>query len=151
MELVVQRKPTVKDTTFGELFVDDKHFCYTLEDVVRETAGRKVEEWKISAKTAIPVGRYRLELVNSTRFGPDTFSLIDVPGFTTIRIHRGNDDADTEGCILVGMKMVKNEDDGGNLVDSTTALATLKEKVVPVIKAGKEQVWITIKAPNYNV
>ena len=151
MELILQRKPTIKDTTFGELLIDGKNFCYTLEDVVREVAGKKVEEWKIAGKTAIPVGRYRLELVNSSRFGLDTFSLINVPGFTSIRIHSGNDDADTEGCLLVGNKIASSDDDGGNILESKLALANLKEKLVPIIKAGKEEVWITVKAPSYMV
>lgn len=144
MELLLHRKPTIKQTTFGDLFLNDQHFCYTLEDEVREIPGVPVEKWKISEKTAIPVGRYKMELVNSTRFGADTFSLIDVPGFVTIRIHRGNDDANTEGCILVGDKMAPAADDGGNLEESTPALARLKEKLVPILKEGKEEVWITI-------
>ena len=136
MELTLQRKPTVKKTTFGELFIDGCFECHTLEDVVREV--------KIAGETAIPAGRYHLTLVESGRFGPDTFSVNNVPGFESIRIHSGNDDADTEGCILVGRKIVPMDDDGGDIQESKLALKALKEKVGPLIKSGKE-VWITVK------
>lgn len=81
--------------TLGALHVDGKFFCYTLEDRLRPD-GEKVD-----GETAIPPGVYRVVLVNSARFGPDTPSLENVPGFTHIRIHAGNTEADTRGCILV--------------------------------------------------
>jgi len=146
MELLLRRKPTVKKTTFGDLFLDGKHFCFTLEDVVREVVGQPVEKWKVSGETAIPAGRYAVELVNSPRFGPDTLSLKDVPGFTTIRIHSGNDDADTEGCILVGETLEPGQDDGGNIRDSRAALSRLKAVVLPAIKDRCEDVWLTVQA-----
>ena len=143
MELTLQRRSTVKQTTFGDLSIDGAFECHTLEDVVREIPGQPVEIWKIPGETAIPDGRYELTMVESGRFGPDTFSIKKVPGFSSIRIHSGNDDADTEGCILVGRKIVESDDDGGNISESKLALAQLKEKVGPMIKAGKS-VFITI-------
>src|SRR5690606_26679942 len=41
-----------EETTLGLLFYDGKFFCYTLEDTFRET--------KITGKTRIPKGTYRL-------------------------------------------------------------------------------------------
>jgi len=144
VELVLRRRPTVADTTLGVLFRGSVFECYTLEDRVREIAGQPVEAWKIHGKTAIPAGRYRVQLVTSPRFGPDTMTLCDVPGFSLIRIHAGNDDADTHGCLLVGRAVHEEPTgDGGNLVESRVALAALKDKVVPVIRRGDE-VWITI-------
>ncbi|WP_223688366.1 DUF5675 family protein, partial [Streptococcus pneumoniae] len=50
----------------------------------------------------MPSGRYRVTLDTSPRFGPETLTINDVPGFTGVRIHGGNDADDTEGCIIVG-------------------------------------------------
>lgn len=146
MELLLQRKRTIKRTTFGQLFLAGKAFCFTLEDVIREQAGMPVECWKVSGETAIPQGRYRVILVNSPRFGLDTFSVERVPGFETIRIHSGNDDADTEGCILVGEVTAPADDDGGDIYQSRAALGRLKAALVPLIKKG-EEVYLTVKNP----
>ena len=138
MELTLQRRPTVKETTLGDLSIDGVFECYTLEDVVREIPGLSVDKWKIPGITAFPAGRYALTMVDSGRFGPDTFSLTDVPGFTSVRIHSGNTAVDTEGCILVGRKAGDS-----SISESKLALAQLKEKVGPLIKAGKP-VFITV-------
>lgn len=146
MQLTLQRKFTIRDTTLGELFLDGVKQCDTLEDVIREVPGQPVETWKIHGRTAIPVGTYLVYLANSPKFGPDTLSLEDVPGFTYIRIHAGNDDADTEGCILVGTAVADPSGDGGNVVSSRDALLKLRAKLLPVIRSG-ERVHLTVKNP----
>lgn len=86
-------KPTC---TIGELFIDGKHDCWTLEDQVREPG---VKVW---GATAIPAGTYELKLEWSRKFGRLMLFLQDVPNFTGVQIHWGNDERDTHGCILVG-------------------------------------------------
>ena len=115
---------------------------FTLEDVVREVEGQPVATWKIQNETAIPQGRYKVTLEMSGRFGPDTITVNQVPGFSYIRIHPGNTDKDTDGCILVGYKL----SDVNIIQFGTTrpAVADLKQKVKDALKAG-EEVWITIK------
>ncbi len=138
MEITLNRNRTVKDTTTGKLYVGAVFQCYTLEDAIRET--------KIKGVTAIPKGRYRIVLEDSPRFGPDTMTLLEVPGFTHIRIHGGNDDADTDGCILVGDALVDDPaGDGGNIAGGTSqpALRRLKDRVKGAILRG-EQVFIEI-------
>ena len=147
MELVVARRPTVKQTTFGRLSINDHFECYTLEDAVREIHGGPVTEWKIPGETAIPRGRYRLALEDSPKFGPDTMTLKDVPGFSYIRIHAGNDDSDTEGCLLVGQRILEQQDDGGNILDSRAALTALKIKVLTAINTWHESVFLTVRGP----
>jgi hypothetical protein len=148
IQLRLRRRPTVKATTLGRLTVDDIYVCDTLEDAIRETVpgGVPVSEWKKAGITAIPAGRYQLELVNSSNFGHDTLSLVGVPGFSLIRIHAGNDDSNTEGCILVGTAVEDPQGDGGDVVDSRIALLQLKSKILPRMKAG-ESAWIDVVNP----
>ena len=110
--------------TIGQLYVNDNFFCFTLEDVVRERSGEPVERWKIDGETAIPYGIYKVVFEWSNKFGPDTLTLKNVPGFKYIRMHSGNTPADTEGCIIVGYKLT----DKGMIVPGSTkpALRDLK-------------------------
>lgn len=96
MELTLYREKSTTQSTSGELHIDGKLFLYTLEDITRDI--------KIPGQTAIPFGRYKVILNNSQRFQKRMPLLLDVPGFEGVRIHSGNTAADTEGCILVGMK-----------------------------------------------
>lgn len=80
----------------GSLYVDGVWQCWTLEDIVRPE--------KIMHETAIPAGRYPVTITFSERFQKPMPLLGDVPGFTGIRIHAGNTEADTSGCILVGQQ-----------------------------------------------
>lgn len=82
--------------TIGELYIEGEYYCDTLEDTVREP------DIKIAGKTAIPYGKYEVIVNRSPKFKRDLPLLLDVPNFEGIRIHRGNTDKDTSGCILVG-------------------------------------------------
>lgn len=94
-DLELKREVFSPSYTSGSLYLDGVFQCFTLEDAVREGA-------KVAGATAIPAGRYRLEITYSPRFKQDMPILWDVPGFTGVRIHTGNTAKDTEGCILVG-------------------------------------------------
>jgi hypothetical protein len=95
VELLLARKWFSPVATVGELFVAGRHQCFTLEDFVREGE-------KVPGATAIPTGRYALRVNYSRRFNMVLPILVDVPQFSGVRIHAGNDAGDTEGCILVG-------------------------------------------------
>lgn len=84
--------------TIGRLFVDGKYFCDTLEDRCCDLD----KEEKVMNETAIPEGIYEVIVNVSVKFKRKLPLLLDVPYFTGIRIHRGNTDKDTSGCILVG-------------------------------------------------
>lgn len=107
LKLVLQRTHANELRTWGKLYADGVFLCYTLEDRVREVYGQPVDVWKVKAETAIPSttfkgAPYLVTLENSPRFGPDTLTIGDVPGFVGVRMHAGNTEADTEGCVLLG-------------------------------------------------
>lgn len=103
MKLRLERNPSGKTATIGELFVNGVSFCFVLEDVIREKAGVPVSKWKVPGDTAIPAGTYKVEITYSPRFRCDLPLLLAVPGFEGVRIHAGNGPEDTEGCLLVGV------------------------------------------------
>ena len=87
--------------------------------------------WKVKGETAIPAGTYEVLGTFSNRFQRDMLQLIDVPGFEGIRIHSGNTNADTEGCILVGQEI-----NGEFLIRSRAALIELEARTFAVFDAG---------------
>lgn len=144
MDLRVERQPSYRGATFGNLTVDGEFFCHTLEDQIREVPGHPVHSWKVKGSTAIPAGRYRVSLEVSPRFGPDTITVHDVPGFVAIRIHGGNDVDDTEGCPLVG-SMIDREAGTISGARSAGVLDQLRELVREGLAAG--EVWLDVVNP----
>jgi hypothetical protein len=103
MKLQVKRFSFQDKCTIGHLFIDGTDTgLFTLEDKVRELPGINVAEWKVPAETAIPKGIYKVIITFSDHFQKFLPLLVDVPGFDGVRIHPGNIDSDTEGCVLVG-------------------------------------------------
>ena len=96
-----------KDTyTIGKLYVDDTYFCDVLEDVDRGLDSSMLEseilEKQVKGQTAIPTGHYVINITYSPKYRRMMPLLLDVKGFSGIRIHSGNSSKDTEGCLLVG-------------------------------------------------
>ena len=147
IHIVHQRLRYQPKRTPGELLISNVHVCFALEDELRELPGVPVGQWKLKERTAIPAGHYQLGLADSPRFGKDTHTLLAVPGFSEIRVHGGNDEDDTEGCVLVGLALDKDDKITGG--KSQPALRLLKERLVPALKAGEEVVWDIRNPPGY--
>ena len=140
-EIEVQRRWLSATSTIGSLTVNGKPECFTLEDVVRTGP-------KVPGQTAIPAGRYEVQVTVSERckagslWTPDPEFrlplLVGVPNFEGVRIHAGNQAKDTEGCLLVGQD---HETDA--LSRSRAALAALLPKITQGLARGK--VWLTVK------
>ncbi|NLZ94625.1 MAG: hypothetical protein GX921_02220, partial [Bacteroidales bacterium] len=106
MKLKLIRKYKCPNYTIGHLYINDKYFCDTLEDKVRQLDS--IED-KIKHKTAIPEGKYKVVVTMSPKFKRLLPLLLNVPFFEGIRIHRGNDENDTSGCIIVGENKIKGK------------------------------------------
>ena len=131
--------------TIGNLYINDKFFCNTLEDPVRKlpkecpytSKGEICQcEEKINRQTAIPAGKYKVVLSYSNRFNKVLPELLNVPHFKGIRIHSGNTEEDTEGCILVGENSVK-----GQVINSRIIYTKLSK----ILEKDKSDIEIEIK------
>jgi len=125
MKLTLNRTERLARRTLGELAIDGVFRCYTLEDTVRPAGV------KLPGATAIPAGTYPVQVTMSPRFGRRLPILLGVPGFTGIRIHPGNTEEDTSGCILVGEAVVD-----GRLARSRAAFDPLLQELEAEIAAG---------------
>jgi hypothetical protein len=94
MKLVLARKILTSESTIGELRIDGKYECLTLENGVRET--------KRNGETAIPYGTYKLKITKSRKLDRNMPKLVDVPEFPRTLIHWGDIEAEAKGSILVG-------------------------------------------------
>ena len=115
--------------TIGRLFVDGKYFCDTLEDRCRDFD----KEEKVMNETAIPEGIYEVIVNVSAKFRRKLPLLLDVPHFSGIRIHRGNMDKDTSGCILVGENKQQ-----GRVINSTGYELKLTEMIEKAMLSGEK-------------
>src|SRR5690348_11501219 len=96
MNLRLIREPSLMGTTLGVLFVDGRFRAFSLED--------EISDVKVPGQTCIPAGRYQILLTWSPKFNKVLPELMNVPGFTGVRIHAGNTKADTAGCVLLGVQ-----------------------------------------------
>lgn len=134
MKLELVRDTKAKSCTFGRLYVNNKFFCYTLEDLVREK--------KIKHQTAIPVGKYQVVINYSIRFKKMMPLLINVPNFEGIRIHAGNNASNTSGCILVGRSLGQE-----SLIDSKSTFSEFMEILSDALVDEKCLIIITNEFP----
>lgn len=127
MEVLVYRKWPKDEYTVGRLFIDGSLICNTLEDTDRGLSDamdeRTVRNRKIYGKTAIPRGRYKIDMETvSPKFSKKKFymdvcqgklpRIKNVKGFEGILLHvaDGPKGADLlEGCIGVGLNRVKGQ------------------------------------------
>jgi hypothetical protein len=130
VELLLQRDPSTDQGMEGELRIDGQPFGYTMENPIDG----------VKPHRSIPAGRYKIIVDFSPKFQRNMIHVLNVPGFLGIRMHAGNTDADTEGCILVGWERLT----AGSIGDSRNAVTQLEEQVNAAIDAH-EEVWLTVQ------
>lgn len=94
MKIRLLRSVLWRDVTLGQLYIDGRYVCDTMEHPARTE--------KILRITGIPYGTYEVVVNWSPKFKRRLPLIKNVPDFEGIRIHRGNTLRDTTGCILVG-------------------------------------------------
>ena len=142
MELELKRSVKTNKSTIGELTVNGVFECFILEDKDRglrkDMPISELIVMKIKTRTAIPTGRYEIVVSFSDKFQKMLPLLLDVPAFAGIRIHPGNTDANTEGCLLPGK--TKSPDMIGS---SRVAFTALFDKIKGALQ--REKIFITVK------
>lgn len=139
MKLLLKRIALKSTYTIGRLFVDGKYFCDTLEPTVRDLNRNGFfdnGEQKQFGKTAIPYGTYNVTLTLSPRFGRILPLLHGVQDFAGVRIHSGNTEEDTQGCILVGYNRAV-----GKVLDSRKT----EQRLINMMLDRHEDISITIE------
>lgn len=147
--ILVKRITKSAEYTIGKLYINDRYICDTLEDtdrnLTKDTSLDKIKETKVYGKTAIPTGRYKVNMnIVSPKFKNRSWAapyngciprLQDVPGFEGVLIHPGNTEDDTLGCILVGVNNVK-----GQVTNSQNTFHTLMKELQKF-----DEIFITIQ------
>lgn len=147
LNFIIQRFSDNRQSTLGLLFkkiIDGNgyrlHFRhYTIEDEYRDV--------KVMGETRIPAGFYELGIRQEET--PKTLQyrqkypwfkkhieVLKVKDFKGVYIHIGNDDKDTDGCILLGDNADNNQLGSGSVSNSTNAFRRFYEEVYEHLSKG---------------
>src|SRR5216684_529742 len=117
MDMIMRRISSREDGILGELQSDDivSFQCSTLEHAYTDEQG--------GFNPKIPPGFYKCvrgvhKLEHSHQF--ETFEITNVPNHTGILFHVGNFNNDSDGCVLLGLKMNLSDKDSLMISDSRT-------------------------------
>lgn len=153
MELTLERRYKKTEYTIGILSVDGKYFCETVEDKDRGLSSdmpvNKIRRAKVPNKTAIPTGRYKIDMNTvsprfrlrywATRYNGIVPRLLSVPCWSGVLIHVGATADSSAGCVIVGQNKIK----GGVVRSAETFYKLMDEYLIPARQRG-EEIWITI-------
>lgn len=156
MRLVRNAYESAAGYTLGRLFVDEGGFlCWILEPENRglhqDMPLTQIQRKKVKGKTAIPYGRYRIQMRKSPSFGDRWYAkpfdgkmpyLQNVPGFEGVMIHPGNTPESTAGCLCPGMLQMGIK---GRVFDSVLAFQDLMNFYLWPAYQRKQEIWITIE------
>jgi len=140
MELTLQRVSGTKQDTIGDFYDETHKFLFnTLEDEYRDK--------KVSKETRIWAGRYKLGIqetitpktqkyLDDIRLKPwfeRHIEILNVPQFRGVYIHLGNDEDDTDACVLTGDWANKQE---RKVIHSVVRYKQFYTRYYPLLKSG---------------
>lgn len=142
LQILVKRHTFLKDTTIGDVYVNGEYLCKMLEDTDRDLNQQMtptvIQQLKIWGNTCIPYGTYQVVVSYSNKFKKLLPELINVPGYTGVRLHPGNTHVDTHGCPL---PITSFQNEVG--LESSKAFNKLFTKIKSAQK--KQKVFLTIE------
>lgn len=137
IELTLYRMAETNEVTFGRIEAPNcQQLCVTLElpwvDANEDGLGDR-------NKSRIPAGRFRAFRRLSPSRGYELFELESVPGRSNIQIHKGNTNADSLGCIIVGSSI-------GKLKGKRAVLGSAQafERFMDWLK-NEDEFWLVVK------
>jgi hypothetical protein len=137
----LERFLETKQSTIGKIYINDKHFCYSLE------LPDKNNEPFISR---IPEGKYQCLPYSSKKY-PDVVELQNVKNRSKILIHAGNYPNDTQGCILLGYTSYKQDYVGTSKKALKEFLKktslTFEIEIINPFKENKKMITATMLTP----
>lgn len=158
VEVKLKRSPAESGPgyTHGRLFVDECGFlCWTIEDedrgLTQDMPLEKIKAIKVYGQTAIPKGRYKIELRVSPKFKDRKWSkkygglvpyLVNVPGYEGVAIHPFNTAEESLGCIGPGELHGTVR---GRIFSSTRAYQDLMDFYLFPAYERADEIWITIE------
>lgn len=149
MEIYSKRIDHTKNSSLAVLrFGNEKRFGFIIEDEPRAK--------KIVGETRIPAGRYKLSILREdtpltvkhrgSKYYRGWFryhiQIENVPNFTGIYFHIGNNEKHTAGC-QIGAKNVSIRNGEYVCTNSTEMIREFYERVYPLLERG-EDVYYTI-------
>lgn len=113
MEIQLNRKYRKSNYCIGKLYINGKYFSDCLEDTdmgLQDSMSlSEIQKLKIKNETCIPYGKYTVTITYSPRFKRNLPLIENVKGFDGIRIHEGNTQNDTSGCLILGFNKIKGK------------------------------------------
>lgn len=107
--------------TIGRLSVDGVFLAFSLEPGDDE-----------QDHPPIPAGRYHVDITQSVRFQRRLPLIFGVPGRDGIRVHPGNVERDTHGCVLLGYAR-----NGSDLEQSAAACTAFQHLIAHPLASGE--------------
>lgn len=140
MEIDWLRYSSQSQTTMSVVHIDKVFMGHGLEDKFRLK--------KIPQETRIPAGRYRIVLREHGGHYNDytrkyeghkgMLEISNIPNYSDVLIHIGNDKSDTAGCPLIGTTPTNNKTDVGYIANSTDAYLKFYFAVLPALEKGED-------------
>lgn len=153
MKLLVKRFASNHKATIGAFYIDGIFKCFTIEDEKRGT--------KVAGETRVPEGVYQVAVRNeggmNAKYAQSfptvhkgMIAIFNKPNwilenkgmkFQYVMIHIGNNESQTDGCLLVNYSADATTYEGGN------SRSAYLDCYIPIIKAlqNKEEVTIEYK------